>query len=170
MFHVLLTGFSIFILFLIVHVSLFLIFKSEKFAANIKTLSAIMLFCSFFLVPLGRWIRSFSFVSEPLGFVLLSTFVFTFIWFGYLQFYFLFERGISTRILAMLSREDASTADFEKIFPLEEVLKNRLEQMKRVNLIEVSQGNHGARYRNFGLGKLIGRFSDWYKRTFNLGT
>lgn len=168
----LLTSLIIFVLFLVLHV---LVIKLAGLQANIKNMSLIMLGAT---MPAGiifdasfEWLATWA-VDESASFIVALVFLFTFIWFGYLQYYFLIERSISIRAMIKIlqTREQGATEQdlSTENTSIEHILRDRISQMKELQLLEERQELDGANFRNTSRGKMIGGFSHYYRRVLNL--
>lgn len=106
--------------------------------------------------------------SDAIWVVCLSTIlVFLFLWFGYLQLYFIVERGISPRMLIHFLEAPGQTLSMQSLeekYSVADVVRRRVEQMVEVGLLEKKGG-----YQNTRCGAILGKFFGWMKSFLNLG-
>jgi hypothetical protein len=92
---------------------------------------------------------------------------------GYLQFYFLAERGFSLRILIDIARSGQGGLDKDEVMRaysggrgLDWMLSKRLDHLEKAGFVEVRDG----RYVNTSLGARVARLSGRLRRLFNIST
>ncbi len=162
----------VFLLFLLTHS---LIFHFLQVTYRVRTMSRIVLLLSpiafFFTAYL---IRSGVELPAPnFWFVRLTPLLLcTFFWFGYLQFYFLVERGVSTRlIIHFLESKDQSLNEVEAdgLYSFRNVIERRVAQMVEVGLLTVENSQGQLCYRNSKKGERIGKLFRTLKDFLRLG-
>lgn len=129
------------------------------------------------VAPVYFWIYS-SLMSEsggealgvPEGLFHFSI-VIIFLWFGYLQFYFLVERGVSARILQHLLElnRESNIENIKKLYPFDDVLRRRVDDMVYGGYLSQEQASGQTLYRNTPKGTIAGMITTFVKKFFRLG-
>lgn len=173
-----------FLIFLAAHVILFRLLRPEK---RFRTLVAIYLalipayIAAYLLTPDGFTVVSAPGVPGapllPLETVYRLTGVinfasglvlYTFLFLGYCQFYFIVDRSISVRIMIELlasPRRRLSLDEIEKVYPCREIFRRRLEHMVDGRYLRES----GGYYEVTGKGRLEGLLFKFLKELLVLG-
>ncbi len=163
----------VFLVFLVVHLPFFLL---REVKARTRTMTMAMLVCTPLLWPAyhfvnERWLASD--VGGTAGIVIFVIVAFTFLWFGYLQFYFSFERSPSLRFLVEIMESEGGAltpAELQARFSFEDVFRRRVGQMADVKLLLTETRDGTVRYFNSPKGDLVGRGCWWVKKAMRLGS
>lgn len=155
---------STFTLFIFLHA---ILFHFKKIHAKVKTMALIALMvCP--LNGLGVYLINGQFLSRinsEWTTQVTALLIFMFLWFGYLQFYFIVERGISPRILMhFLEGKDYSlTIDqLESKYSLSDMANRRIRQMVQVGLLtHENSGNYINSPKGGFFGKVFGRIKEF---------
>ncbi len=162
----------VFVTFLMLHSLVFHFLKITQRVRWMAILLGVCLFLLFFLLPFFRSLNIEEKISKTSQTGLLSLAVFTFIWFGYLQFYFIIERGISPRFLIHFleaGKRGLTLQEANTLYPFEDVLSRRVDQMVASNLLEELSTPSGKYLKNSKKGQWMGKVFGGLKGFLQLG-
>ncbi|MDP2932252.1 MAG: hypothetical protein Q8O05_07150 [Chloroflexota bacterium] len=94
--------------------------------------------------------------------------IYTFLWFGYCQFYFVVDRSISVRIMIELlnaPEKKLTRKQITEVYDLDDMLSRRLQQIVNQKYVVVNSGY----YRNTLKGRLEGLVFQFLKGFLQLG-
>lgn len=166
---VFLTIFTVFLIFWVLQLIPFLLTEVK---ARVGWITTAMLICTPLLWPVYDYYETHVATPEwarvPL-IVLFTFLVSTFFWFGYLQWYFSFERSPTLRFLVHHLEAKNQTLhpdDLWNDYSFDDVVRRRIEQMIEVKLL--LKDKNGNLY-NSPKGRLIGKFCNQVKVALKLG-
>ncbi len=158
--------------FLVIHPTAFRLIEIKN---RTRTLTRFMLLCTLLVLPLLTQFEGQLVLSENLEqicFVIYIFLLYTLLWFGYLQFYFSFERSPSLRFLVHIEEnpQGLTPKELSKLFSfVDDVMGRRVSQMVNVRLIIQREKDGKIRYFNSAKGQFIGSFNLFVKKFLRLG-
>ena len=159
-----------FLVFLILQMVIFHLFRIRRRVAVILA-SALLLSPSVILWQ--DWIGPQPSPFPPLvEACLFAPLIFMFLWFVYLQFYFVVERGVSLRIIQTVaaSAQGCDKNSILAVYSFEDVLRRRIRDMENGGYLS-SEPNSGAKsYANTPKGERIGRLAAFFKARLGIGS
>lgn len=175
-----LLGFFCFILFLILHVAIFHWLNIRRRFLILSTIFSSLIpvyaFLFFALPPKFLSIMTLrpeietpltTFSSLAFNFC-LGLGLYTFLWFGYCQFYFIVDRSISVRFMVEIESAPNKALDFKelkKIYSPDNVYRHRLEQMIETRYLIFKDG----KYVNTRKGRILAIVFKFLKKFLQLG-
>lgn len=134
---------------------------------KVKTIWAMAILICPLVIVIESYFKGFRQTEHLFSMLFSSTLILTFLWFGYLQFYFIIERGISPRHLVHLleSKVPLSPNELESLYSIKDVVERRVGQMVEIGMLGLS----GGKYENTRKGNRIGFVASKLKSFLRLG-